>query len=89
MRIEWILVYQCHVLQRRPYKVCLSNQYSSFLASESPMGGLTIVISLSGKMPCQNEFLQLPYLRAQSFSTGMLVIRRIVLGRRTGAYIIA
>ena len=83
-----ILLYQwCQGLRRRPYRVFLRSQYSSFAASGSPMGGLTMVILSSGRMPWQNAFLQSPCLvRVRRRSIAMLTSSCIVSGQRTGAY---
>jgi hypothetical protein len=61
--------------------VRFSNQYSSFSASGSHIGGLIIVILLLGKMPWENAFLQLPCLRVQHFSTVVLVIKHMKSGQ--------
>jgi hypothetical protein len=85
-RISCILLYQCLGLHQRPHSVHLSNQYLSFLASGSPMGGFTIVISSGGRILGQNAFLQSPCFRVQRHLTTMLTMRRRVSGWRTGAY---
>ncbi len=86
LSILLILVYQCRGLQRRPYKVRLRSQYLSFLALGSQIGVLTVVISLSGRMPWQKAFIQLPCLSVRLYSTTMLTISRIVTGGKMGAY---
>ena len=59
-RIFCIFSYQCSGLRLRPYEVHLSNQYSSFFAPGSPIGGLMIVISSGGRTTWQKAFLQSP-----------------------------
>ncbi len=85
LRTAMILLYQWRGLLRRLYNVHVRSQYSSFLASESPMGGFTIVILLLGSMPWQNAFLQSPCLRVRQRSTAKLTMRRIISGQWTGA----
>jgi hypothetical protein len=78
---------QCLGLRQRQYKVHLRSQYSSFLASSSPTGGLTILILLGGRIPWKNVFLQSRCCNTLRCSIAMLTISQRVSGRRTGAYL--